>query len=42
MSMYNTGEFGIVYKGYLQKSPGDAIIDTVAVKTLKGNIYAES
>ena len=28
-----TGEFGVVYKGYLQQK---GMLDTVAVKTLKG------
>ena len=31
---YNSGEFGIVYKGYLA---GQHIGETVAIKTLKGS-----
>ena len=31
------GEFGVVYKGHLVKDQGQVIIETVAIKTLKGN-----
>ena len=35
---FNSGEFGIVYKGLLQKGFSEAFSEIVAVKTLKGNI----
>ena len=31
-----SGEFGVVYKGYLKKCFCDAVSEAVAVKTLKG------
>ncbi len=31
-----TGEFGVVYKGYVKSGISDTVKDTVAVKTLKG------
>ena len=36
--VYTVGEFGIVYKGYIVKEQGRIMTDTVAVKTLKGNV----
>ena len=36
MYMYNVGEFGIVYKGYVVKEQGSIVTDIVAIKTLKG------
>ena len=35
-SLISTGEFGIVYKGYLKRRFSDSASETVAVKTLKG------
>ena len=34
---FNSGEFGIVYKGLLKRSFSESFSQTVAVKTLKGN-----
>lgn len=35
-----SGEFGIVYKGYIVKDPGQLnIMDIAAIKTLKGIHY---
>ena len=35
-SVLYSGEFGIVYKGYIMKNGGEVMSDTVAIKTLKG------
>ena len=34
---FNTGEYGIVYKGRLAKGFNTAFSEVIAVKTLKGN-----
>lgn len=33
---YNSGEYGIVYKGFLAKNLGGIVTELVAIKTLKG------
>ena len=42
MSLYFSGEFGIVYKGHTIKNLGQIVTDVVAVKTLKGTYYKKN
>lgn len=42
MSLYFSGEFGIVYKGHIIKNLGQIVTDVVAVKTLKGTYYKKN
>ena len=41
-SVLYSGEFGIVYEGYITKNRGEVVSDTVAIKTLKGIVKRRS
>ena len=37
-----SGEFGIVYKGYIKKGESDGIEEYLAIKTLKGMLIGKA